>query len=58
MKTIIFDVMTEMGDRFYGSLKVKVGNIFKTRDQEVREALYERYPTLKYRRDILLIPKN
>ena len=58
MKTIIFDIMIEMGGRYYGNLKVKVGNIFKTRDQEVREALYERYPTLKYRKDVVLMVNN
>ena len=58
MKTMNFDVMIEMGSRYYGNLKVRVGNIFKTRDQEVREALYRRYPTLKYRKDVVLMVNN
>lgn len=56
MKTISIDVMVEGG--YYGNLKVKVGNIFKTRNQEITEALYKRFPTLKYRKDVMLIADN
>ena len=54
MKTIVIDVMVEHGARYYGELRVQCSEIFDIRKADLVKALYTRFPTLKYRTDVVL----
>lgn len=44
------DVMTDNGDRYYGTLQFEYNPCFRITDTEIRTAVLQRFPTLRHKK--------
>lgn len=54
-KTIVIDVMVNNGDKFYGQLAIPK-RPWKLDLADLRTALYDKFPSLIHRTDVVLAP--
>lgn len=54
MNKIHVDVMTQGGEKFYGTFSFMHDPIFGKFYEELREAFHNKFPTLRNRKDVVL----
>lgn len=55
MRKLFIDVMVQGGVKFYCSLIYDYNPLFKLDIKDIEEYVYKKRPTLKYRKDVVLI---
>ena len=58
MKKLVIDVMVMGGVKFYRQLTYSYNPLFKIDLKDVEQFVYEKCPTLKCRKDVVLIMDN
>ena len=58
MTKLNIDVMTQGGEKFYCSLVYMFNPLFKLNIDDVIRFVYSKRPTLKYRKDVVLVLEN
>ena len=54
-KNLSIDVMIHGGDKFYCTLLYPFSGLFKLELEDVFKFVYDKRPTLKYRKDVVLV---